>query len=217
MTAEGPEAVIFDCDGVLVDSERLANRILTQMLNELGWSISFEETVSRFKGLSYADTEAAIEAALGTRLPDDFMETEKQRCLEAFETDLDPVPGVEAVLRALHLPRCVASSSPPERLHPSLSLTGLAAYFDDHIYSATQVSRGKPHPDLFLLGASQLDVAPERCAVVEDSVPGVLAGKRAGMRVLGYADLTPAADLAGAGAEVFTDMRQLLSLVQRWA
>ena len=145
-----------------------------------------------------------------------FMETEKQRCLEAFRTDLEPIPGVETVLQRLDLPRCVASSSPPERLHPSLVLTGLASYFGEHVYSATQVERGKPHPDLFLHGADQLGVAADRCVVVEDSVAGVLAGKAAGMRVLGYADLTPAPALAEAGAEVFTDMRQLLSLVTDW-
>ena len=207
------EAIVFDCDGVLIDSERIAHEVLIEALAEFGWQLDFAEAVRRFKGLSAADTVRAIEAHLGRRLPGDFIELEQQRCLERFAMGLQPVPGVVAVLENLVLPRCVASSSSPERLARCLEQTGLANHFGGHVYSAHQVARGKPFPDLFLYGARQLGVEPSRCVVIEDSVAGVQAAVHAGMQVLGYTDLTPAASLQAAGAEVFEHMSELPDLL----
>ena len=210
----GIELVIFDCDGVLIDSERIASTVLMEMLRELGWNISFEEVVKRFKGLNASDTVAAIEAAMGQKLPAGFIDAEREEAVRRFEASLLPIPGIEAVLEGLRLPRCVASSSEPARLIPSLEMTGLSQYFVPHIYSSTLVERGKPFPDLFLYAARQLGVAPEDCVVIEDSPAGVRAGVSAGMRVLGYADLTAAEQLESAGATVFRSMDALPGLLQ---
>jgi HAD superfamily hydrolase (TIGR01509 family) len=181
-----PELVIFDCDGVLIDSEAIACRTDAACLAEIGIAMSAEEIMDRYVGISAAAMFADIELRHGRRLPADFIETVRSRVAAAFDTDLLPMAGVEAALRALPFARCVASSSAPARLQHSLSLTGLLRYFDPHIFSATQVARGKPAPDLFLFAAATMRAAPEMCVVVEDSEPGVQAAVAAGMQVIGF-------------------------------
>ena len=177
--------LIFDCDGVLVDSEALACRTDAEVLTGLGIPTTADEIMSRFVGTSLKDMMAAIEAERGCRLPDDFAERLNRTLFARFETDLTPVPGVADALRALPHRRCVASSSAPERIALSLRITGLAPFFD-HIFSATQVRRGKPAPDLFLFAAAEMVFQPQDCLVIEDSKYGVQAARAAGMRVIGF-------------------------------
>ena len=211
-----PELVVFDCDGVLVDSERIAVTIDAVVLADLGWPMEQDEIVARFVGRSHADMAAAIEEHLGRALPEDWFEPYRARYREAFERELRPVDGVVEALDAITLPTCVASSTGHEGLRHTLGLTGLLARFEGRIFSATEVARGKPAPDLFLHAARTLGVAPEACVVVEDSPYGVAAARAAGMRALGYAGgLTPPAALRGPDTTVFTSMGGLPALLAR--
>lgn len=210
-----PELVIFDCDGVLVDSERIAVRIDVQMLADLGWPMTEEEVVERFVGRSYDDMAQVIGEYLGSPLPEGWNEPYRSRYREAFERELTAVDGVVAALDALTLPACVASSTSHSGLRHTLGLTGLYDRFAGRIFSATEVARGKPAPDLFLHAARSLGVEPRRCVVVEDSRYGVEAARAAGMRAFGYCGgLTPAQWLAGPDTVVFDDMRDLVRLIQ---
>jgi HAD superfamily hydrolase (TIGR01509 family) len=210
------ELVIFDCDGVLLDSERLAVRVDRVVLASLGWELSEQEIVRRFVGRSHASMVSEVEAHLGRPLPDGW-EAETQPLYDhAFDTELAPVEGVVEALDLITLPTCVASSSSHPRLRRTLGRTGLYERFEGRVFSASEVANGKPAPDLFLHAAAQLGVAPARCVVVEDSRYGVPAGRAAGMRTLGFAGgLTPAEWLEGPGTLVFDAMRDLPALLQR--
>jgi HAD superfamily hydrolase (TIGR01509 family) len=208
------DLVIFDCDGVLVDSERIGVRIDVEELAELGWPLTEAEVIERFVGRSHEYMAGEIEAALGRPLPAGWEVAFHARYQEAFENELAPVDGVVEALDAIAAPTCVASSSSHERLRHSLGLTGLLERFDGRIFSAEDVHNGKPAPDLFLHAATTLSADPARCAVIEDSRYGVEAARAAGMRAFGYAGgLTPADRLAGPGTVVFEDMSQLPELI----
>lgn len=210
----GVELVIFDCDGVLVDSEKIAVKVDARVLAELGWPLSEAEIVERFVGRSFADMTAEIERHLGRRLPNGWDSEYRGLYREAFERELTPVDGIVAALDALTLPMCVASSTGHAGLRHTLGLTGLYERFEGRIFSASEVARGKPAPDLFLHAARSLGVDPARCVVVEDSRYGVEAARAAGMRAFGYCGgLTPASWLEGPGTTVFDDMRQLPTLI----
>jgi HAD superfamily hydrolase (TIGR01509 family) len=221
MRPVSPELIIFDCDGVLIDSEMIACRADAACLAEIGIVLSAEEIMDRYLGISAAAMCADIEQRHGCVLPSDFAETLRLRAAAAFETGLAPMPGVEAVLAALPHRRCVASSSAPERLRHSLSLTGLLRWFEPHVFSATQVEHGKPAPDLFLFAAASMRAAPEACVVIEDSVPGAQAAVAAGVRAIGFTGgghCRPghAERLRAAGATAIAcDMRRLPALVSR--
>ena len=210
-----PELVIFDCDGVLVDSEPIAIRIDAQIFAEYGMSMSDEEIIDRFVGRSPSVTHAAIEEHLGHPLPRDFDERWLAMFDEAYAHDLQPIDGIEQALDQITARTCVASSSNPDRLDHKLRLTGLYDRFAGHIYSAAAVQNGKPAPDLFLYAAGQMGVEPGACAVVEDSQYGVQAARAAGMAAYGYSgSVTPARMLEGPGTTVFDDMRELPRLLQ---
>jgi HAD superfamily hydrolase (TIGR01509 family) len=209
-----PELVIFDCDGVLVDSEKIAVKVDAVVLADLGWPMGEDEIVERFVGRSAADMGAAIGEHLGRALPEGWLAPYRPLYEEAFARELTPVDGVVEALDALTLPTCVASSSGHDGLRHKLGLTGLYERFEGRIFSASEVAHGKPAPDLFLHAARTLGVAPARCVVVEDSHHGVAAARAAGMHAYGYAGgLTPAAWLQGPNTTVFTDMRTLPSLL----
>lgn len=208
------ELVIFDCDGVLVDSELLSNRVLAQMLAEIGLPMSLEETIAAFMGHSMAVCVTIIEGRTGRPIPATFVADFRDRTFDVFRRELRPVLGIESVLDAIGQPFCVASSGPPEKIQLTLSTTGLLPRFQGRIFSAVEVARGKPHPDLFLHAASKMGVAPAACVVVEDSVRGIQAAVAAGMHVFGYADLTDAGELAAAGAHVFRSMDELPMLLR---
>jgi HAD superfamily hydrolase (TIGR01509 family) len=211
------ELVIFDCDGVLVDSEHLSNRILAERLTAIGLPTTTEESMRDFMGRSWKSCVERIEQRYGGPLPEDFSERYFEELFGAFERELCAVAGIEAALDAIDLPRCVASSGAHDRIRAALRPAGLLDRFDGEIFSATDVEHGKPAPDLFLHAAEQMGVAPEHCVVVEDAVAGVQAGRAAGMDVLGYAALTDASALEAEGATVFRSMDELPALVSRCA
>jgi HAD superfamily hydrolase (TIGR01509 family) len=213
--------IIFDCDGVLVDSEIIAHALLAKMMTDLGHPMTTAEAVQKFAGRSLVDTLSLIETSLGRSIPDELGQRYGRLLLERLRRDLKPIAGVEAAITALPYPRCVASSSPLERTRLSLQATGLASLFGANIFSATQVAHGKPAPDLHLLAATRMGVAPEHCVVIEDSALGVTAGRAAGMNVIGFtgaahATRDAARRLAAAGAcGVISAMVDLPATVER--
>jgi HAD superfamily hydrolase (TIGR01509 family) len=209
-------AVVFDSDGVLVDSEPVANAILAQVLTELGVPTTTEESMRDYMGRSFAHTEEVVARRTGRPAPPALRERYYARLFEAFERDgLAPVPGIERALDALDLPRCVASSGPHGKIRRALRAAGLLERFpDEAIFSAQDVAHGKPAPDLFLHAAQRMGFDPATTAVVEDSPAGVEAGKAAGMVVLGYAGRTSPGLLRSAGATtVFANMGELPDLL----
>jgi HAD superfamily hydrolase (TIGR01509 family) len=208
------DAIIFDCDGTLVDSEQLGNQVLVDCAAELGLQLTLAEALAQFMGGRMADAVAYIEERLGRPVPKDFVDRARRRMVAAFQAELRAVEGVEPVLRGLDVPYCVASSGPRDKIELSLGLTGLLGYFEGRIFSAYEIGRWKPEPDLFLHAAETLGVAPHRCAVVEDSVPGVRAGIAAGMGVFGYAAMGNGDALAACGARSFNRMDVLPSLLR---
>jgi HAD superfamily hydrolase (TIGR01509 family) len=210
------ELVIFDCDGVLVDSEPISNSTLTRMLGELGLPMTVERSFELFLGKSMSSIFEIIEPMLGRPVPDGFVAEYYARMDAAFKTDLKPTPGISCVLDWLEgvpVASCVASSGPHRKMQTTLGVTGLLHRFDGRIFSATEVARGKPHPDLFLYAADKMNVPVEKCVVIEDAVPGVTGAVAAGMQVFGYARVTPAAALTEAGAVTFDDMAELPALL----
>jgi beta-phosphoglucomutase-like phosphatase (HAD superfamily) len=209
--------IIFDCDGVLVDSERLVCRIEAELLTAWGWPCTPQQHRDEFKGCSFPDMARSIEQRLAGRLPIDWMYVWAMETANLFRAELREVPGVRAVIEGCleaRRPMCVASQSPLPRVRLSLGVCDLSRYFGAHVFSASMVARPKPAPDLFLHAAAQLGVAPERCTVIEDSPSGVRAAVAAGMRVFGYAADENAERLAAAGARTFYDMAELPSLIQ---
>ena len=204
------DLVIFDCDGVLVDSERISVRIDVRVLAELGWPLTEAEVIDRFVGRSEAYMIGEIEKGLGRSLAAGWDDEFRHLYRHAFEAELAPVDGVVAALEAIAAPICVASSSSHERLRHTLGLTGLLERFDGRIFSAEDVRHGKPAPDLFLHAAATLGAEPARCAVVEDSRHGVEAARAAGMHAFAYAGGLTAADrLEGPATTVFHEMSEL--------
>lgn len=216
-TTKSPKLVIFDCDGVLVNTEERANRVLAQWLSEAGVPVTYEDCRRIYSGRSMKSVQAEIEAG-GHALGFNLMERWYSSLETIFGTDVEAIPYIETVLddlRARNVPWCVASSARLEKMQLTLGSTGLIAHFGDVLYSATMVENGKPAPDLFLHAAREMGFAPEDCVVIEDSVPGTKAGVAAGMRVYSYfADpLSNKDELAAAGGILFDDMRALPGLM----
>jgi HAD superfamily hydrolase (TIGR01509 family) len=206
------ELVIFDCDGVLVDSDRISLRIQAERISALSLEMSYEECVRDFLGLGMPATLRILTGRLGRPPPDGWEEELDAAVRDGFRRELTPVPGIVEALEGIELPACVASSGSQEKMRLTLGLTGLWDRFAGRIFSADEVKRGKPAPDLFLHAASRMSTPPERCIVVEDSPFGIAAAKAAGMSALGFAAVTPAARLDGANA-VFTAMEDLPGLI----
>lgn len=202
------DLVIFDCDGVLIDSERLAVRVEAEILATLGWPLTEAEIVERFVGRSATYMHQEIECHLGRKI--DWEVEFEDRYRLAYSRELRPVDGIVEALDAISTPTCVASSGSHEKMRFTLGLTGLWERFEGRIFSADEVARGKPEPDLFLYAAERMGAVPSRCAVVEDSVSGVMAARAAGMQVYGYSGgVTGEAQLALDGVVTFRDMRML--------
>ncbi|MGW4033210.1 HAD family hydrolase [Streptomyces sp. NPDC004838] len=210
------DLVIFDNDGVLVDSEPIANTILSELLTELGHPTSYEDSLRDYMGAAVHRVHDLIMERTGQSLPDDFDEVLHARTFAAFERGLEAVDGVTEVLGKLvadGVPYCVASSGSHERIRVGHRKTGLDVWFrDETVFSSQDVGRGKPAPDLFLYAAERMGVAPERCVVVEDSALGVQAARAAGMDVYGFTAMTPAGKLAGAKG-YFGAMEELPALI----
>jgi len=215
------DLIIFDCDGVLVDSEVISCRAHAATLARHGYAITADQVLDRFLGVSDREARLTIENEIGRRLPDDFEAQVKQATLQFYAGDLQAISHVGEAIAAIDLPKCVASSGTPEKIHHGLTCAGLYDRLAPHIFSATQVKRGKPAPDLFLFAAERMQASPERCLVIEDSVPGITGARAAGMTVLGFhggSHCRPghAETLRAAGAAlVFDDMRQLPGLIGR--
>lgn len=210
--------VIFDCDGVLVNSEPIANRILARALTHEGYPCTFEESILRFVGRDLTSIIDQVEGDLGRKLSDGFCEHLRTKTYAAFRKHLEPVSGISGALDRILFPKCVASSGAPEKIQLSLTVTGLRHHFGDALFSTQQVHRGKPYPDLFLHAALQFDIRPHACVVIEDSVPGVTGARAAGMKVFGYSGAEHASSdlahsLSQAGAEPFFEMDLLPGLL----
>ncbi|HEY1152263.1 MAG TPA: HAD family hydrolase [Pseudolabrys sp.] len=214
------DLIIFDCDGVLVDSEVISCQVHAEMLTAHGYPISAEDVHARFLGRSARAARDEVEAELGHPLPEAYGTEIRALMTRRFTELLQPVAAIHETLAALTLPMCVASSGTLERVQSSLRITALHDRFAPHIFSATQVRHGKPAPDLFLFAAAQMAVPAARCLVIEDSVPGITGARAAGMTVFGFhggSHCRPdeAARLQQAGAEAtFNDMRQLPGMIQ---
>ncbi|HJR70640.1 MAG TPA: HAD family hydrolase [Gammaproteobacteria bacterium] len=208
------ELVIFDCDGVVVDSERIVNDLFGAFMRSLGLRLSDAEMNERFSGLTLKECLSIVEESTGRRVPDGALDgyvVERNRVLRE---EVEPIEGIREVLAALTVPYCIASSGSHDKMQITLGTTGLLSFFEGRIFSAVDVPRGKPAPDVFLLAAERMGAAPARTVVIEDSVNGVLAGRAAGMTVFGFVGLTPAAKLTAAGAvRTFDDMCTLPALL----
>jgi HAD superfamily hydrolase (TIGR01509 family) len=213
------DLVIFDCDGVLVDSEALACVVHADVLTQHGYTITAEQVHDRFLGRSAREARFEVEGELGFALPDAYAAQLKATIDRVFGEQLTPIPHIADTLAKLSQHICVASSGTPTRIRSSLGTTGLLGRFAPHLFSAMQVDRGKPAPDLFLFAAAQMKTPPERCVVVEDSVPGVTAARAAAMTVIGFTGGShcrpgDADRLRAAGANtVIDDMRALPDLI----
>lgn len=209
------DLVIFDNDGVLVDSEWHANGILAGLLTEYGLPCTREECIRDYMGSTMTRVREIAETRIGRTLPRDLEDRYHAQLFEVFRTDLTAVPGVVDILARLTTPTCVASSGTHERIRLALTTTGLLKHFGGRIFSAQDVTRGKPEPDLFLHAARVLGIHPARCAVIEDSPLGVEAANRASMTAFGFARMTPAERLRAATGGVFATMDELPALLAR--
>jgi HAD superfamily hydrolase (TIGR01509 family) len=199
--------LIFDCDGVLVDSEVIAHAVMVDLVTEFGRPMTLQESFGIFAGKRLRDALAAAEAWLGKPIPPEAVAKAGEHLFERFRSELKPIDGVRDAITALPYPRGVASSSTRERLALALDVTGLAPLFGDKVFSADQVANGKPAPDLFLFAAQSCGAAPSGCIVIEDSVLGVTAARAAGMKAIGFAggshaDARLGEKLAAAGADI---------------
>jgi len=178
--------VIFDCDGVLVDSEHLSIRVLVETMRGLGLDMTADDCYRHFLGRSFASLKATLKDSFDRALTDAQIERMRERLHELYRLELQPVSGIVPVLSGLQLPHCVASSSQPDRIRFSLEMTGLDGFFGDHVFSAAMVPHGKPAPDLFLLAANRMGERPDDCVVIEDSPAGIEAAHRASMRAFAF-------------------------------
>ena len=214
-------AILYDCDGTLIDSEHIAGSVCAEALTRVGYPITMEEFNGRFNGVPVKETWAMLRAEIPFELPEGFNEAINAKIHQLMDTELESLPGAAEAIQKIGGRKAVASSTQRPRLLKNLEFVGLAPLFGEHIYSATQVARGKPAPDVFLFAASQIGADPAECIVIEDSVAGVTAGLRAGMRVIGFhgasngiTDLDARLKAAGA-LEVVHHMDMLPNAVMR--
>jgi len=219
MSQQPFELVIFDCDGVLVDSERIANEVFRDILNEeCGFNLELTDMFNTFVGHSSAQCMEIIRQMLGQDAPWGLEHRYKTEITRALERSVTAVSGIEAVLQELESPFCVASSGSYEKMETTLGKTGLQGYFRDNVFSTSDVPRGKPHPDIYLHACRKMGVEhPDQCLVIEDSPLGVTGGVAAGMTVFGYAEHMSEKRLREAGAHlVFDTMEKLLSNIAHY-
>lgn len=209
-----PKLVIFDCDGVLVDSETIANQILVDYINEFGTTLCLEDALELFRGGTLSDCITHVQNEYDITLPDEFALNFRQRMKLEFEKDLKAVEGIKELLEALNQKVCVASNGPSEKIDTTLKVTGLKKYFGENIFSAYQIKKWKPDPALFLHAAAKMGVTPEDAVVIEDSPRGVRAATLAGMRSYGYDVYGKTEELKSEGATVFKKMTDLIEVLK---
>lgn len=207
--------VIFDLDGTLVDSEGLCNQAFLDLLPQLHDSL--QTLTERYRGQKLSSILIDLESRLGLNLPESFAQRYRQRVAELFACDLKPMPGVLEMLAALSAPKCIASSGPLPKIRQALEVSGLAAYFGDHLFSSYEIGSWKPDPGIFQCAAREMGFMPSQCAVIEDSEVGVEAAISAGMTPLYYLQTGVATSYQTAGNVVFDDMSQLPQLLEQFA
>jgi HAD superfamily hydrolase (TIGR01509 family) len=207
------DLVIFDCDGVLVESEPLAARVFVQILAEHGFEINYEEYLRKFSGAILSKRLEVTAKTLNWTPPANFMSVFNERLAPLTESELKIVPGIHALIESLSVPICVASNGSREEIALRLRIANLTEHFGSAIFSGLEVPHPKPAPDVFLAAAKSFNIPSDRCIVIEDSVSGVTAGVRAGMKVYGHAAFTPRASLLEAGAIPFDNMMELKSIL----
>lgn len=207
------ELILFDCDGVLVDSEPIANQLFTTMVQELGAPMTPEENERLFRGRSMTSCRQILSDHLGREIPQSFFDSFHDRLFTLLRSELKPIEGIHTALEQIKIPTCVASSGSHEKMKLTLNHCGLWEYFVGRIFSAHEVPRGKPFPDLFLHAAQILGADPKRCAVIEDSLPGLQAAVAAGMKPFVYAPTGLTDAMRETGAVLVTDMRELPGLL----
>ncbi len=207
------KCIIFDCDGVLVDSEVLSNQVLVDMAVALGFDIDLAFALKYFSGRSLKSCTDYIEQTAGRKLPDDFITHYRAKSYQVFKTHLKPVAGVHNLLPRLAVPYCVASSGPLEKIRLNLTTTKLMRYFEGKVFSSYEINSWKPEPDIFLYAAKQMGFAPCDCLVIEDSIAGVEAAKAGGFGVLAYAPDMADNVFAGTDIKTFSDMGRLAELL----
>ena len=208
------QAVIFDCDGTLVDSESIGTALLAEHFSAFGLTLTAEEAFAAYRGRKLAECMAEVEERLGRRLPESFIPEFRAASAEAFRTRLRAIEGALDLVASLSLPICVASNGPRDKIELCLSVTGLLPYFEGRIFSAYDVGSWKPEPGLFLHAARALDVDPADCLVVEDSPVGVAAAQAAGMRVVAYVP-AGAHDAGMAGVPVVATLGEIAAHLNR--
>jgi HAD superfamily hydrolase (TIGR01509 family) len=214
--AQADLLVIFDCDGVLVDSEPIAARHTAISVSELGWEMTADDAKREFLGDTHANIVRRIEQYIGRPVPSDWAARNQLRFFAALERELQPVPGVRHAIERLvaaGATLAVGSQGTHEKMRHTLGITGLLPYFEGRIFSASQVARPKPAPDLFLLTCEKLGFTPAKTVVVEDSTRGVAAARAAGMRILGYTGSVGRAAMEAAGAEIVEDLADVPKLL----
>jgi len=208
------KCIIFDCDGVLVDSEVLAIRTLIGLANEQGANIELKYALQHFKGSYLEECFRKIEAISGKPLPQDFETKFRKRSFEIFKNELQPVKGIKDVLENLTVPFCTASSGPQEKIRLNLTTTGLRHFFEENIFSCYDIGKWKPDPAIFLHAADAMGFGPEDCLVVEDSIVGVRAANAGGFDVFGFAELNENDDFVKEATAIFYDMGELISIIE---
>lgn len=207
------DLVIFDCDGVLVDTEPLANEVFVQLLCEHGFNVNEKEYLHKFSGVTLPGRIHTAATELNWNPPDDFLSLFNERMTALTEKKMQPVSGIRELIESLPVPVCVASNGSRDEINLRLKLAGLTPFFKNAIFSGLEVPNPKPAPDVYLAAAEAFMTPPDRCIVVEDSLPGIRAGFRAGMRVYGYAAFTPEEKLEEAGAIPFHTMSELREIL----
>ncbi len=208
------KCILFDCDGTLVDSENITNRVVANMAGELGISMTLREAQIKFGGKTLDAVIYGMKEMSGKDIPADWLPRLVKEVSKAYETDLQPMEGIKKLLDSIDIPICVASNGEPRHVKGSLMLTGLNGYFNENVFTASEVNRPKPAPDLFLHAAQKMGFKPKDCVVIEDSIPGVTAAVNANIKVYGLVKLCSAEELESAGAIPFKTMNELSELLE---
>ena len=209
------KCLIFDCDGVLVDSEKISATVFQEMVSELGCQLDFKTVLEQVTGTSMTTNLKFFEEKLGRELPAGFEAEFRKRSYKAFQTELKPIPGIHELLKEIKVPIGVASSGPAEKIRRNLETTQLLDKFDGHVFSCFDIGSWKPEPDIYLYAAKTMGFKPNECAVIEDSSVGIKAALAGGFDVFGYANHNNKAELEKLGAIVFSDMKELESLLEK--
>ncbi len=208
------KCIIFDCDGVLVDSVSISNQVLIDMAKSVGLHMDMELAMNMFSGASLMNAFEYIESRIETKLPDTFENEFRTRTFKAFKKDIKPIDGVRNAIEQINVPYCVASSGPVNKIKLNLTVTNLIDKFDDeHIFSSYQINSWKPEPGIFLHAADKMGFSPNECVVIEDTVEGIKAAKAGGFNVFGYVDKSNKNHLSDEGVLVFNDMNNLIHLL----